>query len=113
MSAAPTMFSLPNTIHEVHGTAFVRNGDSTEGGWNFGLIFARDHGCRLFACPEDDPAGGNIVTAMFSSLADMRDSLDEWLARVGMPDTVADAIVAAAPDFLAEAEIKYHDQTPS
>lgn len=113
MSAAPTMFSLPNTIHEVHGTASARNVDGTERGWNFGLIFARDHGCRLFACPGDDPGGGNVVTAMFSSLADMRDSLDEWLAKVGLPDTVADAIVAAAPDFLAEAEIKYHDQKPA
>lgn len=102
------MFSLPNTIHQVHGTASARNVDGTEGRWNFGLIFARDHGCRLFACPEDDPSGANLVTYVFSSLADMRDSLDEWLAQVGLPDSVADAVAAAAPDFLVDAEIRYY-----
>ena len=109
----PTMFSLPNTIHEVHGTASVRNVDDTEGRWNFGLIFARDYGCRLFACPEDDPSGGSLVTYVFSSLADMRDSLDEWLAQVALPDAVADAIGAVASDFLVEAEIKYHEKRPA
>jgi hypothetical protein len=34
----------------------------------------------------------------------MRDSLDVWGANVSMPDTVANAIAAAAADFQADAE---------
>lgn len=104
----PKTLSLPTVIHAVEETVSVRTVDGADSDWKFSLVFAGDYSCRLFACPEGEPSGGKLVTTMFSSLADMRDSLDEWLAKVGLPDTVADAIAAAAPEFLADAEIAYH-----
>jgi hypothetical protein len=97
------MLSLPKVFHAVDETVCVES-DGSGTDWRFSLVFAGDLTCRLFASPEGDPSSTQLVTTTFSSLQDLDDSLDEWLAKVNLPNAVADAIHAAAPAFRVDAE---------
>ncbi len=106
MTVTPRKHSLPGVIHTTDGTVVIGNG-SSGANWEFSLVFAGDYSCRLFACPEGGSGDIRFVTMMFSSLDDMRDHLEERLARESLPEQVAAEILTVAAAFRFDAEIAH------
>lgn len=106
---SPSASAKRTTIHVAFDSVLIANaGDDAV--WKFSIIFTGDYSCQVIAAAitETGPIGGERVEITFRSMSEMTDTAEAKLAAQPLPKAVVVAILAAIPNFLADAEIAYH-----